>query len=168
MVGIKDVLRGIAEGQLDAASPIESCMRPTYFVPETKPVGALFAELQASNTHMAVVVDEYGGTAGIATIELLLEEMVGTVSDELANLPKEFQAIDEKTVRVDGGMSVSEANEELGLSIPEGRYETVAGYVLSRLGHIPKEGESIEGPGFTMAVAEMRGLKVEQVLVIRK
>ena len=168
MVGIKDVLRGIAEGQLDASSPIESCMRPTYFVPETKPVGALFAELQASNNHMAVVVDEYGGTAGIATIELLLEEMVGTVSDELANLPKEFQAIDEKTVRVDGGMSVSEANEELGLSIPEGRYETVAGYVLSRLGHIPKEGEGIEGPGFTMAVAEMRGIKVEQVLVIRK
>lgn len=168
VVDIKDVLRGIAEGKVDAGSPIESCMRPTYFVPETKPVGALFAELQAGNKHMAVVVDEYGGTAGIATIELLLEEMVGPVSDELAHLPKEFQAIDEKTVQVDGGMSVSEANEELGLSIPEGRYETVAGYVLSRLGHIPKEGESIEGPGFTMAVAEMRGLKVEQVLVIRK
>jgi CBS domain containing-hemolysin-like protein len=168
VVGIKDVLRGVAQGELDRESSIEGCMRPTYFVPETKPVGALFAELQASNKHMAVVVDEYGGTAGMATIELLLEEMVGTVSDELAHLPKEFQAIDEKTVQVDGGMSVSEANQELGLSIPEGRYETVAGYVLSRLGHIPSDGERVEGPGFTMVVAEMRGIKIEQVLVTRK
>lgn len=167
-VSIKDVLRGVARGELSGDSPILSCMRPTYFVPETKPVGALFREMQAYNQHMAIVVDEYGGTAGIVTIELLLEEMVGPVAEEEARLPKEFQAIDEHTSSVDGGMSVWDANEELGLHIPEGRYETVAGYVLDRLGHIPKEGEPVEGDGFLMVVAEVRGTKIERVLVTKK
>ena len=167
VVGIKNVLRAVARGEVDESSPIESCLRPTYFVPETKTVGALFWEMQAGKQHMAVVVDEYGGTAGIVTIELLLEQMVGPVADELARAEKEFQAIDENTAQVDGGMSVSEANEELDLKIPEGRYETVAGYVLSRLGHIPKEGEPVAGDGFTMVVAEVRGNKIESVLVTK-
>jgi putative hemolysin len=141
-------------------------MRPTYFVPETKPVGVLFHEMQSMNQHMAIVVDEYGGTAGIVTIELLMEEMVGPVAE--AESPREFQSIDEKTSSVDGGMSVWDANEELGLQIPEGRYETVAGYVLDRLGHIPQEGESVEADGFRMVVAEVRGTKIERVLVTKK
>ena len=167
VVGIKNVLRAVARGEVDESSPIETCMRPTYFVPETKTIGALFWEMQAGNQHVAIVVDEYGGTAGIVTIELLMEQMVGPVADELARTAKEFQTIDENTVQVDGGMSVSEANEELGLRIPEGRYETVAGYVLSRLGHIPKEGEPVKGDGFTMVVAEVRGNKIESVLVTK-
>ena len=93
----------------------ETCMRPTYFVPETKTIGALFWEMQASNQHVAIVVDEYSSTPGIVTIELLMEQMVGPVADELARTAKEFQTIDENTVQVDGGMSVSEANEELGI-----------------------------------------------------
>ena len=168
VVSIKDVLRGVARGELDSESPIESCIRPTYFVPETKPVGALFREMQAQNQHMAIVVDEYGGTAGIVTIELLLEEMVGPVAEEEARVPKEFQPIDERTASVDGGMSVWDANEELGLRIPEGRYETVAGYVLDKLGHIPSEGESVEADGFGIVVAEVRGTKIERVLVTKK
>jgi putative hemolysin len=168
VVSIKDVLRGIARGDLDPSSPIESCIRPTHFVPETKPVGALFREMQEQNQHMAIVVDEFGGTAGIVTIELLLEEMVGPVAEEEAGIAKEFQSIDEQTASVEGGMSVWDANEELGLDIPEGRYETVAGYVLDRLGHIPEEGESIEADGFKMVVAEVRGTKIERVVVTKK
>ena len=167
VVGIKDVLRGVGRGDLTATSPIEECMRPTYFVPETKAVGALFWEMQAGAQHMAIVVDEYGGTAGIVTIELLMEEMVGPVAEELARMPREFQTIDENTVQVDGGMSVSEANEELDLNIPEGRYETIAGYALSRLGHLPQEGEIVLGDGFTMVVAEVHGTKIESVLVTK-
>ena len=167
VVGIKDVLRGVGRGDLTATSPIEECMRPTYFVPETKAVGALFWEMQAGAQHMAIVVDEYGGTAGIVTIELLMEEMVGPVAEELARMPREFQTIDENTVQVDGGMSVSEANEELDLNIPEGRYETIAGYALSRLGHLPQEGEIVLGDGFTMVVAEIHGTKIESVLVTK-
>jgi putative hemolysin len=168
VVGVKDVLRGVARGALQSDSPITSCMRPTYFVPETKPVGALFREMQAQNQHMAIVVDEYGGTAGIVTIELLLEEMVGPVAEEEASVPKEFEPIDERTSSVDGGMSVWDANEELGLRIPEGRYETVAGYVLDQLGHIPREGESVEADGFKMVVAEVRGTKIDRLLVTKK
>jgi len=168
VVSIKDVLRGVARGELNRDSPITSCMRPTYFVPETKPVGALFREMQAQNQHMAIVVDEYGGTAGIVTIELLLEEMVGPVAEEQTGVAKEFEPIDERTSSVDGGMSVWDANEELGLRIPEGRYETVAGYVLDRLGHIPREGEAVEADGFRMVVAEVRGTKIERVLVTKK
>ncbi|MGD0114858.1 MAG: hemolysin family protein [Dehalococcoidia bacterium] len=167
-VAIKDVLRSVARGELKPDSSIDACMRPTYFVPETKPVGALFREMQTRNQHMAIVVDEYGGTAGIVTIELLLEEMVGPVAEEQAGTAKEFEPIDERTSSVDGGMSVWDANEELDLQIPEGRYETVAGFILDRLGHIPLEGEQIEEDGFRMVVAEVRGRKIERVLVTKK
>jgi putative hemolysin len=168
VVSIKDVLRGMARGEAKPDAPITDFMRPTYFMPETKPVGALFREMQARNQHMAIVVDEFGGTAGIVTIELLLEEMVGPVAEEEAGVEKEFQAIDERTSSVDGGMSVWDANEELGLRIPEGRYETIAGYVLERLGHIPSEGESVDEDGFKMTVAEVRGTKIERILVTKK
>lgn len=167
VVGIKDVLRGLARDEVDPSTPIEKCLRPTYFIPETKPVAALFWEMQEAGHQMAIVVDEYGGTAGIVTAEMLLEEMVGPLADELARAPKEFEAIDEKTVQIDGGMSVSEANEELGLNIPEGRYETIAGYVLDALGHIPREGETVAGESFTLVVTRMSGTKIERVLVRR-
>ena len=94
--------------------------------------------------------------------------MVGPVAEEEARVPKEFQPIDENTASVDGGMSIWDANEELDLDVPEGRYETVAGYVLDRLGHIPKEGEAVEADGFRMVVAEVRGTKIERVLVTKK
>ncbi len=168
VVAIKDVLRGVAHDELQPDTSIDCCMRPTYFVPETKLVGALFQEMQKQNQHMAIVVDEYGGTAGVVTIELLLEEMVGPVAEEQAGTEKEFEPIDERTSSVDGGMSVWDANEELGLTIPEGRYETVAGFVLDRLGHIPLEGEQVEEDGFRMVVAEVRGRKIERLLVTKK
>lgn len=167
VVGIKDVLRGLARDRVDRSSPIESCMRPGFFVPETKAVGILFWEMQAEGQQIAIVVDEYGGTAGIVTMEQLLEEMVGQLGDELRRPQREFVAIDEKTAQVDGGMSVSEASEALGIEIPEGDYETVAGYLLSRLGHVPREGEQVVGEGFRAVVAEMRGVKIERVFVTR-
>ncbi len=167
IVNIKDVLRAVAQGRVTLEMPIDKLMRPAYFVPETKLVGALFVEMQEQRQQMAIIVDEYGGTAGIVTLELLLEEMVGHVVDELGQPVREFQAIDERTMRVDGGMSVDEARDELELPIPEGDYETVAGYVLSVLGHIPKEGETVAGDGFRVTVAEVKGRKIEGVVVTR-
>jgi putative hemolysin len=167
VVGIKDILRGLARERVNRDSPVESCMRPGFFVPETKAVGTLFWEMQAQGQQLAVVVDEYGGTAGIVTLEQLLEAMVGQLGDELRRPQREFVAIDDKTTQVDGGMSVTEANEALGISIPEGDYETVAGYLLSRLGHVPEEGEQVIGEDFRAVVAEMRGVKVERVFVTK-
>lgn len=167
IVGIKDVLRALARGEIDPSSPVETCMRPAYFVPESKLIGELFAEMRDQQQQMAIAVDEYGGTAGLVTLEMLLEEMVGRVADELAPPVREFEAIDEHTIQVDGGMSVHEARETLGLAIPEGDYETIAGFVLSQVGHIPREGEAVTGEGFRMVVGEVRGVKIERVVVTK-
>ncbi|MHB8685244.1 MAG: hemolysin family protein [Dehalococcoidia bacterium] len=166
-VSIKDVLRALAQHQVTEASPIEPMIRPALFIPESKLVSELFAHMQAERYQMAVVVDEYGGVAGIVTVELLLEEMVGVVGDELAQGAEEYLAIDEKTTRIDGGMSVYDLHEELGLDLPEGDYETIAGYVLDQLGHIPREGETITLDGFRIAVSEVKGVKIESVVVTK-
>ena len=168
IINIKDVLRAVAQRRVTDETQIDGLMRAVYLVPETKLVGRLFVEMQEQRSHMAVIVDEYGGTAGVVTLELLLEEMVGHVVDELGQPVEEFEAIDELTMRVDGGMSVDEARDELDLPIPDGDYETVAGYVLSVLGHIPKEGETVMGDGFSITVAEVKGQKIEEVVVTRQ
>jgi putative hemolysin len=116
---------------------------------------------------MALVVDEYGGTAGIVTLEMLLEEMVGPVVDELGRPEQEFQMIDEHTVRVDGGMGVHEARENLDLPIPEGDYETVAGYALSLLGHLPSVGEAVEGDGLRITIAGVDERRIEALIITR-
>jgi putative hemolysin len=167
IVGIKDVLRALAQRELDDSSPVDKVLRPALYVPETKPVGGLFAEMQEGGHQMAIVVDEYGGTAGIVTLEMLLEEMVGRVADELGRQAEEFVAIDEHTTELDGGMSIHDANEELDLAIPDGDYETVAGFVLSVLGHIPREGEQVQGDGFRMVVSEVQGVKIERLRVTK-
>jgi len=167
VVNIKDVLRATAQGRAEPDKPIDSLTRKAYFVPETKLIGTLFVELQERHLQMAIIVDEYGGTAGLVTMEMLLEEMVGRLGDELGSTTQEFQAIDAHTLRVDGGMSVHEAREELDLAIPEGDYETVAGYVLSALGHIPEAGEVVTGDGFRISVSDIEGRKIEQVVITR-
>ncbi|MCH8849725.1 MAG: HlyC/CorC family transporter [Chloroflexi bacterium] len=167
VVNIKDVLRGVAQGRVTPETTIDALVRPAYFVPETKLIGQLFVEMQERRQHLAISVDEFGGTAGIVTLEQLIEEMVGRVADELAQPEQEFERIDETTVRVEGGMSVHEAREELGLELPEGEYETIAGYVLETLGHIPVAGETIQGDGFRITVAQLKGLRIEEVVVTR-
>jgi putative hemolysin len=167
IVGIKDVLRGLAERQLDDNSPIELSMRSAMFVPETKLIGPLFLELQRSGQQMAIVADEYGGTAGLVTVEMLLEELVGAVGDELRRHGEEVVSLDERTFEIDAGMSISDANEELEMELPEGEYETVAGFVLSQLGHIPRQGEQFVYNGFRIAVTGVRARKIERVRVTR-
>ncbi|MEE9286096.1 MAG: hemolysin family protein [Dehalococcoidia bacterium] len=167
VVGIKDVLRGLAEGQIESDSAIDWAMRPTLFVPETKFVGALFSEMQQSGHQLAIIVDEYGGTAGLVTLEMLLEEIVGSVSDELRRHEEEFVTVDERTFRIDAGMAIHDVNEELELALPEGDYETVAGFVLSQMGHIPREGEQFTFNGLRIAVTQVDGRKVEEVTITR-
>ena len=147
MVGvlwIKDVLMAQAKGSINEDSIIDKLMRPSYFVPESKLIAELFSELQESGGQIAMVVDEFGGTAGLITMEQLLEEIVGELGYELANVRKSFEAIDENNFQIDGGMRLDDANEKLALELPDGEYETVAGFVLSILGHIPREGEQLK------------------------
>ena len=164
---IKDVLAALAVDRVSEDSSIDVLIRPAFFVPETKLIGELFREMQERGTQMAIAVDEFGGTAGIVTLELLIEEMVGPMHDELRDEEPEIQPIDERTTQVDGSLSVEEAREELGIDIPEGPYDTIAGFVLSRLGHVPKEGEALALEGHRIVVAEMRGPKIELLRVTR-
>ena len=167
ILGIKDVLAALAAGQIGAGSSVEALTRPAFFVPETKPIGELFREMQASGTQMAIAVDEFGGTAGIVTLEQLLEEMVGPMRDELRPAETEITQVDEYTTQVDGSLSVEEAREELGIDIPEGPYDTIAGFVLSRLGHIPQEGEQLAVDDLRLTVAVMKGPKIELLRLTR-
>ncbi len=167
IVNIKDVLRGISERQLAEDAPIDQAMRPAMFVPETKFVGTLFFEMQRAGHQMAIVVDEYGGTAGLVTLEMLLEELVGYVSDELRRHEEEVVTVDERTFQIDAGMAIHDVNEELELDLPEGDYETVAGFVLSHLGRIPAEGEQFTHNGLRIAVTKVEGNRVEEVRVTR-
>ena len=168
MISIKDVLMAQAKGNLDHQSPINSLIRDIAFVPQTKKLGDLLTELQASGSQIAMVVDEFGGISGIATAEELVEEIVGEVGDELAKATEEYQAIDERTFEIEGGMRLDEANEKLGLGLPLGQYETVAGFTLNCLGHIPKVGEQFKYAGMTMVITDMRGLKIEKIRITKR
>lgn len=164
---IKDILLAQAEGSMDKESLVTELARPTHFVPESKAIGELFAEMQATRNQTAIIVDEYGGTAGLVTLEQLAEEIVGSLGDELTRGEKKFETIDVNTFQIDGGMRLEQANEELDLGLPEGDYETVAGFVLSLLGHIPKEGEQLKYHGLTLTITEMKGAKIEKLLVTK-
>jgi len=168
ILAIKDVLMAQAKGGLKQEDSIDGLVRPIYFVPETKRIPQLLAEMQSRNYHMAVAVDEFGVISGIVTLEHLVEEIVGEIGDELTRGTKEFEYIDEQTVQIEGGMRVEEANEELGLGLPDGEYDTVAGFLLGLIGHIPKEGEQVRFGKLKLVVTEMRGMKIEKILVTKE
>jgi putative hemolysin len=137
------------------------------FVPDTKLVGALFREMQKVGGQMALAVDEFGGIAGLVTLKQLVEEIVGPVGEEGMEPDVEYETIDENTFHIDGGMQIEEVNEELSLDLPKGDYETVAGFVLELLGHIPTEGEQFRHDGLRLVVTQVRGMKIERVMVTR-
>ena len=168
ILSVKDVLMAQAKGSIDNESPIDDLIRPAYFTPETKRISELFTEMRDKNYRMAVVVDEFGGTAGIVSLSRLVEEIVGPVGDELAEAEKEYEAINEYTFQIDGGMRIEEVNEEMGLELPEGDYETVAGFVLHLLGHIPRQGEQLRYKGLKLVITKMRGLKIEEILLTKE
>ena len=117
---------------------------------------------------MAVVVSEYGGTSGIVNTEQLVEEIVGEVRKELVGAEKEFEKISEHSYHVDGSMRVAEANEELGLGIPENDYETMAGFVLHLLGHLPEEGEQVVKGNLRLVVTEVQGNRIARLMVTKE
>jgi len=168
ILSVKDVLMAQAKGTITGESTIDDLVRPAYFAPETKRINELFAEMRDKNYRMCVVVDEFGGTAGISSLTRLVEEIVGPVGDELAEVEKEYEVINEYTFQIDGSMRIEEVNEEMGLELPEGDYETVAGFVLHLLGHIPKTNEQLRYKGLKLVITEMRGLKIEKILLTKE
>jgi putative hemolysin len=169
VLAVKDVLMALAKGTITDESTIDELVRPPYFTPETKPTNELFAEMRDENYRMAVVVDEYGGTAGVVSLSRLVEEIVGEVGDEMSGVEKDYEVINENTFQIDGSMRIDEANEEMELNLSEGEdYETVAGFILSLLGHIPRRNEQLRYRGMKIVITEMRGLKIEKVLLTKE
>ncbi|MFC1957690.1 hemolysin family protein [Chloroflexota bacterium] len=168
ILSIKDVLMAQAKDSIDKESVIDELVRPAYFTPETKRINELFVEMRDRNYQMSVVVDEFGGTAGIVSLNRLVEEIVGPVGDELGAVEEEYAVIDERTFQIDGGMRIEEANEEMGLGLPEGDYETVAGFILDLLGYIPRTGERLKYRDMNLTITEMRGVKIEEIQLTRE
>ncbi len=168
-LAIKDVLRAIAvDGDELEQRQVRAFARPATFVPESKRVGSLFAEMQTLKTQLAIVIDEFGGTAGMVTVKELIEEIVGQLGDELAQGEPLAEKVDEHTMAFDAQLRVEEVNERLGIHLPESEdYETIAGFVLYALHHIPKEGEQLRADNVRITVTRMEGPKIEKVLITR-
>ena len=165
---IKDVLMTLANGTISNDGLINNMIRQVYFVPENKPMGALLSEMRQNKYKMAVVVDEFGGVAGIATLDQLLEEIVGTIGDELVTSDEDIVTINANTFELDGGLRIDEANDELELQLPTGSYETIAGFVLNHLGRVPRQGDHLKYHDLKLTIQEMKGIKIEKIMVTRE
>ncbi len=168
MLHAKDVLMKLTDGAEIRNSVIDDLMRPAYFVPEGKRLGELLAEMRDGGHHAVIVVDEFGGIAGMVTLGQLTEEIVGDIEDDLTGKEKDFMVTGDSTFQLDGGFRIEEANEELGLNLPSGDYETVAGFILSHLGRIPEQGENFKYQNLKFVITEMRGIKIAKVVVTRE
>jgi putative hemolysin len=168
MLHAKDVLMKLTDESDNKDSVIDDLVRPAYFVPESKRLGELLAEMRDGGHHAAVVVDEFGGIAGMVTLGQLTEEIVGDIQDDLTDDEKDFIVTGDSTFQLDGGFRIEEANEELELNLPSGDYETVAGFILSHLGRIPKQGEHFKYQDLKFVITEIRGMKIAKVIVTKE
>jgi putative hemolysin len=168
LLSVKDILLSQAEGRCDGGSNIDALIKPACFAPETKPIADLLVEMRNQDHHLCIVVDEYGGTAGIVTMEQLVSEIVGPVGEELATNEKEYEMLDLATYQIDGGMNLGEANDEMELDLPEGDYDTVAGFVLYLLGQIPKQGDHLKYKNLKIAITKMSGAKIDEVVITKE
>ena len=159
IVHVRDVVAAMHNGTTEAATLAELA-RPPYVVPENKDLGALLAEFRKANQHMAVVVDEYGATAGIVTLEDLLEEIVGDIEDEF-DLPDEsVERLDERRVRISGSFTIDDFNEQFGTALDDEDFHTVAGYVFGQLGRAAEAGDEIRDNGLHFTVLETSGSRI--------
>ena len=168
IVGIlscKDVLRHMEKRGLKYEDSITDVVRDAYFVPETKRVSELFDEMRGVGNQMALVIDEFGGVSGLVTLKSLLEVLVGPFGEEGKSPEEEYRAIDENTFIVEGGMSIMEVNELTAIDLPDGDYETIAGFALHVLRRIPAQGDRFEYGDMTMEITRMDGLKIEEIRV---
>jgi putative hemolysin len=140
-------------------------LHPPYFVPESKRADALLQEFQAKKLHIAIVVDEYGGTAGLVALEDLLEELVGEIADEHDEPERLIQKLDARTYRVAGKLSVDDLNAATGLAISNESYDTVGGWVLDLFGRVPSRGERVVTPELAVTVEKIQRTRVVEVLI---
>ena len=166
VVYIKDILLSTKNKNIK----IKNLVKEAYFVPETKQVNELFQELRKNRKQIAIVVDEYGGTAGLVTMEDILEEIVGEIYDEYDEVEKLYEKIDENNYWLSGSLSVSEVERLLDIEIPEGDYDTISGYLIDLLGYIPepKQKPVVETEDATFKVEKVEDMRISKIKVTKK
>lgn len=171
IVYIKDLLKYIGSA-LPKTLKLKDVMRKAYYVPESKRCGALFAEMTEKHIQMAIVVDEYGGTAGLVTLEDIVEAIVGNIQDEYDNEDEEISKINETTFTIDGVTDLEEVEEQLGIQFPEDDYDTLGGFIISQLGFLPQDGDmnavEFENIRFTVLNVEERRIGKVKVEILPK
>jgi len=164
---VKDLLRYIDNPEEKFS--VKSLLRPPYFVPDSKKTSELFREMQKQKNHIAIVLDEYGGTAGIVTIEDLIEEIVGNIFDEYDDEEEEIQIVDHQTFEVDGLSNISDVEDIIDAGLPVDDYDTVSGFILGQLGRFPEENEEvvIVYEGFKFEVLSIEDKVISRVRITK-
>ncbi len=169
VVGIvyaKDVLKALHQGKHDA--PLSDVVRETHFVPESKKVADLLREMQKEKFHIALVTDEYGSVVGLVTLEDLLEELVGEITDEYDTEEPELERVADDVYRVDGKVSIDEVNEVLDVELPDEEWDTIGGLMLGLMGSIPEEGEEVSFQNLRFTAERVNGRRISKVLITRE
>lgn len=164
---IRDVIKRLHNGTR-RLKKVRDVARDAYFIPESKKVIELLREMQRAKTHMAIVVDEYGGTSGLVTLEDVLEEIVGEISDEYDREEPAIEKIDDDTLRVSARLSIDELNDLLAIDLPSTDWDSVGGLVGGSLGRVAEEGDSVTVNGVEFEVEKTKGRRIEKVVVHRR
>jgi putative hemolysin len=168
IIHAKDLLPIISSPSREKVSLL-SLSRPCYFVPESKKINELFREFQKEKLHMAIVVDEYGGTAGLVTLEDIIEEIVGEIQDEYDKETPLYRRIDDNTLLVDAKIGVDQLNEVIDIRLPdEEGYETLGGFILNNMGYVPKQDETISYGHFDLMVKSVEKNRILEVEIVQK
>lgn len=162
---LKDLARAERSGQ--GSQPVSASMRRAVFVPETKRVGELLQEMRTAGGHLAVVVDEYGGTAGLVTLEDLVEELVGEIVDEFDPQEPLLEPLAGGEALVHGRMPVDQLNHLMGADLPDDDWDTVGGFIFNTLGHVPDVGATVESDELRLRVERMQGRRITRVRLTR-
>jgi CBS domain containing-hemolysin-like protein len=165
IVHAKDLMRAERDGHEERT--VRELARPAHFVPETKRVSELLREMQVQRFHMAIVVDEYGGTAGLVTLEDIIEELLGEIVDEFDVEDPMIEPLPGGDVRVNARMALDEVNDLIHAQLPEGDWDTIGGLLLSELGHVPAEGEHVEVGGWLLTAQRVQGRRIGRVRLHR-
>lgn len=164
---VKDILVSMASGEVRREDGIAQFIRPAYFIPENKRVSELLSEMQRGRFHIAIVIDEYGGTSGLVTMEDLIEEIVGSIHDELESEAKDVQIVDEKNFVVSGQSALDEVNELLDTNLQSNDFNTLGGFVFGLFGRMPKVGEQLKYKHLRLEILELDGRKISKIKITK-
>ena len=171
VVGIlstKDVMTSLASGKINEKEVVNSIMRAPLFVPESKRLDDLFTLMRRTGNKISLIVDEFGGISGLITLTTLIEQIVGSTGEEGIRPKEKYISLGANTYEIDGAMSIDEANDQLSLNIPEGDYETIAGFIIENYQKIPEVGDKTSYDNLRITISEKQGSRISKVRVRRR